>query len=107
MAVQLFLPSVPQISTYSLREYVVTLNANGGFVDPEDLRFTIETLAQQTLPTPSMANATFLGWFEGGQKIEAIDDNEAVDQVFIDQTFVQATFFLEMVTKFKTAMTIM
>ena len=41
------------------------------------------------------------------KKIEAIDDNEAVDQVFIDQTFVQATFFLEMVTKFKTAMTIM
>ena len=61
-------------ATYSLREYVVTLNANGGFVDPEDLRFTIETLAQQTLPTPSMANATFLGWFEGGQKIEAIDE---------------------------------
>lgn len=40
-------------------------------------------------------------------KIEAIYDNETVDQVFIRSNICASNFLPEMVTRFKTAMTIM
>jgi len=54
--------------------HTITLNANGGTVTPSSATAMIgQTLAELSLPTPTRANCTFLGWYSaiiGGTKYE-------------------------------------
>ncbi len=56
---------------WTVTDYVITLNGNGGTADPGSL--TVAVGGSVTLPTPTRTNHAFVGWFtaaEGGEKIE-------------------------------------
>ncbi|MDR2963924.1 MAG: InlB B-repeat-containing protein [Bacteroidales bacterium] len=53
-------------------KYTITYNANGGTVNPAKTEYSIETVNNLTLPTPTRDAYTFAGWYDGTTKIETI-----------------------------------
>ena len=53
-----------EIFAHWTKIHTVTLNANGGSVDPTEIK-VINNNTVGTLPTPTKANNSFVGWFTG------------------------------------------
>ena len=60
-------------ATWTVNEYTITFDANGGAVEPETMTITYgETIGE--LPVPTLKNHDFLGWFdEDGNEYKAGD----------------------------------
>lgn len=60
--------NVALTAKWTIDEYVMTFNANGGECDTESLTLTYNQ--SYTLPTPTRVGYTFAGWYHGLEKYE-------------------------------------